>query len=193
VDAQEEPDVFERGVFNRLAIRVDSEILELSCGDGFATKYFYSQKAKRVIAVDYDRRVIDRARKVNSSDNIEYLCMDVKVNLPAGEFDNVIWDIVSPFSKYFTEEQISSIFARIKSKTKETGCFSGHTHTDERKSEDTRMFLLKSKSDLYRLLTPHFNNVCVFETVYEERHNLYFWASDGEIPFLHKQRLETAK
>ena len=94
------PMFFERGVFNRLAIREDSEILELSCGDGFATKYFYSQKAKKVIAVDYDKRAIDRAKKINNSNNIEYLCMDVKENLPAGEFDNVIWDLVSPFSKY---------------------------------------------------------------------------------------------
>ena len=70
----------------------------------------------------------------------------------------------------------------LRVKPRKQGVSAG-THTDERKSEDTKMFLLKSKSDLSRLLTPHFNNVCVFETVYEERHNLYFGASDGEIPY----------
>ncbi len=37
--------------------------------------------------------------------------------------------------------------------------------------------------DLKRFLTPHFKNVRVFETIYPERHNLYFWASDAVIPF----------
>lgn len=34
-----------------------------------------------------------------------------------------------------------------------------------------------------RFLTPHFTNVRVFETIYPDRHNLYFWASDASIPF----------
>jgi hypothetical protein len=36
--------------------------------------------------------------------------------------------------------------------------------------------------DLKRFLTPYFKNVTVFETIYSERHNLYFWASDGILP-----------
>jgi hypothetical protein len=38
-------------------------------------------------------------------------------------------------------------------------------------------------NDLKRFLSPHFKNVTVFETVYAERHNLYFWASDSVLPF----------
>ena len=41
----------------------------------------------------------------------------------------------------------------------------------------------KDMNDLKRFLAPHFKNVKVFETIYPERHNLYFWASDGVLPF----------
>jgi hypothetical protein len=37
--------------------------------------------------------------------------------------------------------------------------------------------------DLKRFLSPHFRNVKVFETIFPSRHNLYFWASDGALPF----------
>jgi hypothetical protein len=42
----------------------------------------------------------------------------------------------------------------------------------------------KSKEDLTRFFYPHFKNVKVFETLYPDRHNLYFWASDGIVPFM---------
>ena len=34
-----------------------------------------------------------------------------------------------------------------------------------------------------RFLAPWFTNVKVIETIYPERHNLYFFASDGTVPF----------
>jgi hypothetical protein len=42
----------------------------------------------------------------------------------------------------------------------------------------------KSKEDLLRFFRPHFRNVCVFETIHPDRHNLYFRAQDGTIPFI---------
>lgn len=39
------------------------------------------------------------------------------------------------------------------------------------------------KEDLKRFFVPYFKNVIVWETIYEDRHNLYFMASDGELPF----------
>ena len=41
----------------------------------------------------------------------------------------------------------------------------------------------KNMEDLKRFLVPYFKNIMVFETIYSERHNLYFYASDGDIPF----------
>jgi hypothetical protein len=41
----------------------------------------------------------------------------------------------------------------------------------------------RSKEDLLRFLTPHFRNVKVFETLFPNRYNLYYWASDSTLSF----------
>ena len=38
-------------------------------------------------------------------------------------------------------------------------------------------------ADLLRLLQPYFRNTRIFETIYPSRHNMYFFAGDGELPF----------
>ena len=40
-----------------------------------------------------------------------------------------------------------------------------------------------SKQELLGIFEPHFKNALVFETIYPRRHNLFFWASDGVLPF----------
>jgi SAM-dependent methyltransferase len=51
----------ERGVFGCLALK-GGRVLELSCGDGFNAKHFYSQKSKEIIACDFDPTAIRAAR-----------------------------------------------------------------------------------------------------------------------------------
>jgi len=51
------------------------------------------------------------------------------------------------------------------------------------KSLSHHEYEFKSKEDLRRFLAPHFACVTVFETKHPGRHNLYFWASDGVLPF----------
>jgi hypothetical protein len=68
-----------------------------------------------------------------------------------------------------------------------TGTLSGYTlaeRDDGGKHLQQHEYEFKSKEDLARFLRPHFKNVTVFETIFPERHNLYFWASDGIIPFM---------
>lgn len=46
-----------------------------------------------------------------------------------------------------------------------------------------KSIVFKKFLDVVLLLKPYFKNVKVFETVYSNRHNLYFWASDSVLPF----------
>lgn len=55
------------------------------------------------------------------------------------------------------------------------GSLSGYTIV-ERPQEKSLHQHEKGKEDLMRVLTPHFANVTVFETIFPDRHNLYFWA-----------------
>jgi len=49
----------ERGVFNSLAIKQGGNVLELCSGDGFNARHFYSIKANRIVAVDFDNKAVE--------------------------------------------------------------------------------------------------------------------------------------
>lgn len=173
----------ERGVYGVLALRPGADILELCCGDGFNTAHFYQTFAKQLIAVDFDATAIAHARRFNASPKIDYRLADIRTEMPAGTFSNIIWDAAI---EHFTEAEIASIMDQIKSRLTPDGILSGYTLVEK---DDGHKHLhqhereFRSMEDLSNFLTPHFANVQVFETIFPTRHNLYFWASDQPVPF----------
>jgi SAM-dependent methyltransferase len=171
----------ERGAFGSLAIN-GGRVLELACGDGFNARNFYARKAKSIIACDFDQAAIATARRKNRAPNVIYRVADIRTAMPEGEYDNVIWDTAI---EQFTPDEICSIMEQIARRLGKNGVLSGHTILE--KGDGTKhlhqKYEFESMEDLRRFLTPHFKNVRVFETVYPERHNLYFWASNGTVPF----------
>jgi len=158
-------------------------VLELSCGDGFNARNFYSLRSEHVIACDFGPKAIKTARGKNSASNIEFLLADIRTEMPEGKFENVIWDAAI---EHFTPVEIAKILEGIKSRLTDGGILSGYTiveRADGKKMLSQHEYEFKSKEDLLCFFTPHFRNVTVFETEYPERHNLYFWASDGVLPF----------
>jgi len=172
----------ERGVYGSLALH-GGDVLELACGDGFNARNFYSLRSRRVIACDFDPKAIETARRKNTAPNVEFLLADIRSAMPAGKFGNVVWDAAI---EHFTPDEIQKILKDIKSRLTSEGILSGYTiveKSDGTKSLSHHEYEFKSKEDLLRFFTPHFKNVTVFETIYPSRHNLYFWASDGWVPF----------
>ena len=172
----------ERGVFGSLALKGRS-VLELSCGDGFNAKNFYSLRSKRVIACDFDPLAIKTANSKNAAPNVEFVLADIRTDMPQGTFENIVWDAAI---EHFTEEEIEKIMIDIQTRLTENGVLSGYTIVEKKdgtKSLDLHEYEFKSKEDLMRFFSPHFKNVTVFETIYPNRHNLYFWASNGHLPF----------
>ena len=172
----------ERGVFGSLALQGGS-LLELSCGDGFNARNFYSLRSKKVVACDLDPKAIRTAQKKNRAQNIEFVLADIRTAMPEGEFENIVWDAAI---EHFTEDEIEKILKDMKGRLTEQGILSGYTIVEKHdgtKSLDEHEYEFMSKEDLLRFFTPHFNNVTVFESLYSTRHNLYFWASDGTLPF----------
>ena len=103
--------------------------------------------------------------------------------MPEGKYENIAWDAAI---EHFTPEEISSIMTNIKERLTNDGIFSGYTiveKDDGTKHIHQHEYEFKDMEDLKSFLTPHFKNVKVFETIYPDRHNLYFWASDEVIPF----------
>ena len=171
----------ERGVFGGLALK-GGDVLELACGDGFNTRNFYSLRSRSVLAVDFDDTAINHARRYSTAPNVEFRLADIRTDMPAGRYDNVVWDAAI---EHFTPDEIESIMAAIKGRLTPEGILSGYTlveRSDGAKHLEQHEYEFTDMADLRRFLTPHFANVTVFETVYPSRHNLYFWASDGPVP-----------
>ena len=103
-----------------------------------------------------------------------------------GTFDNVVWDAAI---EHFTQQEMADILRQIKSRLAPGGIMTGYTIVEkpDGKSHIDHEYEFKSQSDLKQLLVGHFANVRVFETAwkdkYESRRNLYFFASDGALPF----------
>lgn len=173
----------ERGVFNRLAMKPGCRVLDLCCGYGWTPKHFYSVDAQSILAVDFDPAAIARARATNSAPNIEHRVVDIRTGIPDGPFDNVTWDAAI---EHFTAAELAEILRAIKARLSGGGILSGYTIAEEPGGPGSMYheIFFASRADLAALLHPHFTNVRVFETSAPSRpHNLYFWASDGAIPF----------
>ena len=173
----------ERGVFGTLALS-GGDVLELACGDGFYARNFYSLRSRRIIACDYDPEVIKTAKKKNSSPNVEFLLADIRTDMPQGKYDNVVFDAAID---YFTLSEINKTMTDIKERLTEKGVFNGYVFVERKSDENShreyKTYKFYNKEGLMQILSPHFKNVIVFETTYSDRINLYFWASDGVIPF----------
>jgi hypothetical protein len=181
-------DWLERGFFNSLALD-GGQALELTCGDGFYTSYFYAGKLEKIIACDRDQKAIRHALRRNKAENIDFAVADILHGMPPGEFSNVIWDFGFPWSDYFTTEQIKSVVVQIRSRLKMNGIFSGYlaVHAANRVQvvqEDIREISFANIDEIHQFLLKFFANVRVIETKSATRHNAYFYASDGIVPFM---------
>lgn len=173
----------ERGVFSSFAMTANSQVLDLCCGDGFNSYHFYSLRAMHVIAIDFDREAIRWAQRNYGAPNLIFRLGDIRTDIPGGPFDNIVWDAAV---EHFTETEITSIMSRIKEVLTPTGTLSGYTIIEPQnggKHLHQHEYEFHSKEDLVRFLVPHFKKVHVFETNFPSRTNLYFYATDGTLPF----------
>lgn len=170
----------ERGIYSLLAIRHGAKVLELCCGDGFNAYYFYSGKAGSVLAVDIAAAAIRYAKRHFRAPNLTFEIADIRHQMPAADFDNIVCDVAL---EYFPEDDIHALMPAIRERlAARTGTFSGHVLLVKDEVLRNHRYRFTSKDDLKRFLAPHFRNVTVFETIFPERHNMYFWASDGALP-----------
>lgn len=178
----------ERGVFSSFALKNDNppngHTLDLCCGDGFYSYYFYSKRSAKVIAMDINPEPIKFAKSnYKSADNIEFLTGDIRSDIPNGPFDNIIWDASI---HYFTKSEVNAVITRIKEVLKHDGILSGYTSVDSEhltKSLSQHDLEFSRKDYITSLLSQNFKNVQIFSTTYSDRVNIYFYASASTLPF----------
>jgi SAM-dependent methyltransferase len=169
----------ERAVFSRILLDPDARLLEIACGDGYFTRYFYAPRVRSVVAIDIDPSAIAFARKANGWPNITYEIHDLRAGLPPGDFSHVIWDGAM---LYFTVETLDQVFGWIHERLGPSGLFSGYTYADYIEERPYIRHRVDSPQDVANMLGKHFENVVVLRTEHPERSNFYFAASDAELP-----------
>ena len=162
-------------------------VLDLCCGGGFFAHHFFASRASKIISVDFDPEAIAHAKTNFHAPNVEYRCADIRTDMPEGTFNNIVWDAAI---EHFTLEETAKIMRDIKQRLEhDGGVLSGYTIVEKAtgKSLSHHEYEFKSKEELAGILKRSFANVLVFENIshdqFENRHNLYFYASDGPLPF----------
>ncbi|MBV8167870.1 MAG: class I SAM-dependent methyltransferase, partial [Alphaproteobacteria bacterium] len=126
------------------------------------------------------------AERRHARDNVRYQVVDIRQTLPDGPFDGVIWDGAI---EHFSTAEIEAVMRGIKRVLVADGLLSGYTVAesghDARHPDHEQAFT--GMADLGALLKPWFKNVLTLESVHTTidppRHNLFFFASDGALPF----------
>jgi SAM-dependent methyltransferase len=159
-------------------------VLDLCCGDGFYPYHFYSGRASRILALDYDRAGIRFAERNFRAPNLAFLCADIRTQIPREPFDNVTWDAGIDF---FSLADIKLILDTIKDRLAPSGLLSGvapKLHKGQVAHNDQRHEFASGR-ELGDLLRGFFRNVAILELAGSQtsRAAFYFYASDGPLPF----------
>ncbi len=186
-----EPYWIERGVYNLLAIKnfTTPIVVELCCGDGFNTRMFYSKECKDIYAVDIDKKAIAYAKRKNQSPNTHYIIDDVRSfcieKVSIYKPTNIIWDASLI---YFDRTELLTILREIKNSLAITrGILSGMVPLELQQGKMIKSSF-ENKDEVRLLLSSVYDNVCVFETDYSNRKNVYFYASDFDLPIEVRQK-----
>lgn len=161
-------------------------VLDLCCCGGFFAYHFYSGRAASVLSVDFDPVEINHARTNFRTGNLEFRVADTRTEMAEGVFDNFVWDAAI---EHFPPEETTAILEKIEVRLTPDGVLSGYTLVEKStgKSLVHHEYEFKSREELAGILHARFRNVMVFENIsadaLEERHNLYFFASNGAVPF----------
>jgi SAM-dependent methyltransferase len=172
----------DRGFFSRQVIRrysnFSGKTLDLCCGDGFFSYYFYSMHSEHILAVDNSDAAIAFAKRNYNSENISFELRDILVDFPPGDFDAVSWDASI---HYFDIEEINALLKSIKNSLFiSKGQLSGSTISSQTRSNRDHKTLIRDMVDLKSILGNHFRFVNVYQDVGKHRNNLFFVASDFE-------------
>lgn len=115
----------ERGILPRKHMFDGCTVLDLFCGDGFYSRYFYSTITGHIDAIDKDPRAIAHAKRWHSHPRIHYATLDaVKEEFPRSRYDVIVW---FEAIEHLSQADYKALVQRIKSAIGTTGVLVGST------------------------------------------------------------------
>jgi len=102
----------ERGILPRQYMFPSCTVLDLFCGDGFFSRYFYSTIAAKVDAIDKNLSAIEHARRLHSTPRVNYCVLDaVTQDFPDSKYDVVVW---FEGIEHLSQSEYRSVIERVK-------------------------------------------------------------------------------
>jgi 2-polyprenyl-3-methyl-5-hydroxy-6-metoxy-1,4-benzoquinol methylase len=175
---------FLRGFFAMMAVNEGDKVLDISCGDGFFSKRFFSTKATHVDAFDIETYAIEMANRYNADPKVSYFVRDAIADpFPSDGYDVVIWD---GGIAHFPPGTNDLMMAKIRTALKPGGLFVGSESLGFDGSED-HLQRWMHEGEVRAMLSPYFKFVEVYTTSYfynlertGSRGEFYWRCSDSE-------------
>jgi SAM-dependent methyltransferase len=125
--------------------------------------------------VDANREALAHARHVNPAPNVRYLQGDIRGELPAGPFDNVIWDAALT---HFSDDEVQSILRNVRAVLRPGGVLSGQTDYETAGDYSYAVISVPDSELLADMLGRVFPHVYIRRSDDGPRVNYYFFCSD---------------
>ena len=145
----------ERGIFGYRLIPEGGVVLDLCCGDGFYSRYYYSLRASHVDGIDIDAGAIRKAKRTARYPST-FLAGDVtEVPFPRSDYDVVMFFSALHF---IPEAKRDALLAKISGSLKKDGVLIGSSSLPPEE----------------KLFAPHFNTVDFWSSNWHGRLEHYF-------------------
>jgi cyclopropane fatty-acyl-phospholipid synthase-like methyltransferase len=169
----------EGGVFGRMVIRKDDNVLDLCCGDGSYSYLFFSDISQQVDAVDYDIDSINYAKNNYKKQNINYICSDLlEYNFKKEYYDVIIW---RSGSAYFTKENRQILFSKIKNSLSKNGkVYIGTPLMQKENFSANQVAVITDENIFEKEFTTQFNIIFKQKTFYHNRTNINYILEKNE-------------
>lgn len=163
----------EGGVFGRMLIQKNDNVLDLCCGDGSYTYLFFSDISKNVDAVDNSYESIEYAKKNYSKSNINYICEDLmKFSFKKEHYDVIVW---RSGSAYFNSASRKILFQKIFDSLNNTGKFYiGTPLMEEENFSANQVEVIINEKNFEKEFESFFTIVLNQKTFYDVRKNLNY-------------------
>ena len=115
----------ERGILPRKHMFEGCDVLDLFCGDGYYSRYFYSTTAGHIDAIDKNPNAIAHAKRWHSHPKIDYVVADAtKRDFPRSRYDVIVW---FEGIEHLNEAEYAAVISRVKCAMGDEGVLVGST------------------------------------------------------------------
>ena len=164
----------EQAVYARKEMFKNCVVLDLCTGDGFFPYYFYTDFAKRIDTVDFDKDAVAYAKKHYSQEKIRHFQKNIITeDLPSNDYDRVFWNTAID---YFSHDEQLLVLDKVIAASKKDMMLVGSVPkvAEGVRHSNNHNQQFSHKKDLEAVFSKKFKNYEIFHTDYNDEGIFYF-------------------